>query len=130
MPPIDNSTLLDQDSKLKPDLKNGMHFVLVHQNIWDFLRGLYGGGPSVGRVRHHHSKESAKPGGGVVISSLKKDYSKHNLKLKVAGLKNRSNCCFLNATFQCLLSLDQLNEFFLTEKYRSVINKLEKKPRF
>lgn len=129
MSPIDNSTLLDEDGKLKPDLKNGVHFVLVHQNIWDFLRGLYGGGPSVGRVRHHHTKEGSKPGGGVTLS-IKKDYSKHNLKLKVAGLKNRSNCCFLNATFQCLLSLDQLNDYFLNEKYKSVLYKAEKKPRF
>ncbi|KAL4456270.1 hypothetical protein ABPG74_014231 [Tetrahymena malaccensis] len=41
--------------------------------------------------------------------------------LGVRGLHNQSNYCYLNASVQCLLSIPELNSYFLSEEYRRVV---------
>ncbi|KAL4504367.1 hypothetical protein ABPG72_009813 [Tetrahymena utriculariae] len=41
--------------------------------------------------------------------------------LGVRGLHNQSNYCYLNASVQCLLSIPELNSYFLSEEFRRVV---------
>jgi hypothetical protein len=50
--PIDNNSLLGRDNdpeSLKPDLREGQNFKLLSEPAWDYLQGLYSGGPAIPR---------------------------------------------------------------------------------
>jgi ubiquitin carboxyl-terminal hydrolase 8 len=38
-------------------------------------------------------------------------------KINHCGLKNRGNTCFMNTFLQCLMSVDELNQYFLSQEY-------------
>ena len=40
-----------------------------------------------------------------------------NLKDGVVGLKNNSLYCYMNATLQCLLTIDSMRDYFIQNKY-------------
>lgn len=45
MPPINNSSLLDDQGQLKTGLKEREDYFVVTEKIWKFVSKLYGGGP-------------------------------------------------------------------------------------
>ena len=66
------------------------------------------------------------------IKYLKRDAKKNNInfsnvnKLKYVGLENVGATCYMNATLQCLINIDLLTRYFLTEtNYNNIINNIE-----
>ncbi|GJD10560.1 Ubiquitin carboxyl-terminal hydrolase 4 [Galdieria sulphuraria] len=80
-------------------------------------------------------KEKIASNGESEHTSCMKDISSHRLfflppmnssafkKAGLCGLVNLGNTCFMNAALQCLSNAAKLTEYFLSEKYKSDINK-------
>ena len=49
--PIDNARLLGRDGKPLPNLRASIHYRGVNKKVWEFLHGIYGGGPPLKRPR-------------------------------------------------------------------------------
>jgi len=49
--PISNSNLLNADGTLKQELKIGLNYRMVNEQVWKILFDIYGGGPIIKRVK-------------------------------------------------------------------------------
>lgn len=97
MRPINNMILLEGKSELKKNIKEKEDYFIITEKVWKFVQALYGGGPAI-------SKDCNFP----VLHLINKKQEINDL-----GMKNPLNLCFMISIFQCLLSIEQMNYFFL-----------------
>lgn len=97
MRPINNAILLDSKNELKKNIKEKEDYFIITEKVWKFIQALYGGGPGI-------SKDCNFP----VLHLLNK-----RQEVSDVGMKNPLYLCFMISVFQCLLSIDQMNYYFL-----------------
>ena len=91
-------TSKSQVTLLKSGLRLGVDYVLLNQETWDFVRGLYGGGPEIylGEAKEEEFSYSV-----VLPDQLHKYETLKNLRqinLQPVGLTNELYYCYMNAT--------------------------------
>jgi len=75
---ITNDVLFDEDYKPKPGLSKGEHYFVLTETVWNFLYGIYGGGPVIKRGRKGFSIYDKDPSADEAtedLSSIKSEKS-------------------------------------------------------
>ncbi|CAD8185002.1 unnamed protein product [Paramecium octaurelia] len=112
--PIDNTDLLQNKNQVR-----NVDFFVVNETVWKFLLEEYSGGPEILDEKIPPSPTSnassttdrAKSVDISIISSVSQ--LDINPEIPIKGLKNELYFCYMHSTLQCMMSIQELNNFIL-----------------